>query len=371
MPEVPARPYIGGQAVLEGVMMRSPGSMSIVCRRRSGELVVRERPVVEKTGGLRKLPFLRGIVTVVESLKMGSQAMRWSAKLYEEDLMAEEEGATQTPAPKGPSMLSMLALSMVALGTLEDEKPPPPFVAEEKRNPLLTAIPIVFAIGLFVALPQFAAEGINKVLKLGLAVNSPGLQAITGASKLAIVCVMYSLFRRIPDVFRTFQYHGAEHKSITTYEAREELVVENARRKPTLHARCGTTFLVMVALVSIVVFTAVGALLPVVSTHRVVQSIAFFFMKLPFLPFIAALTFEIQRIFARYCTTGPLRALLWPGFLVQKITTAEPDDTQLEVALASLHAALWREAAIEAPAPADRTFPSYGELLADPGYARA
>ena len=147
MPEVPARPYIGGQAVLEGVMMRSPGSMSIVCRRRSGELIVRERPVVEKTGSLRKLPFLRGIVTVVESLKMGSQAMRWSAKLYEEDLMAEEEGETHTPAPKGPSMLSMLALSMVALGTLEGE--PPPFVAEEKRNPLLTAIPIVFAIGLF------------------------------------------------------------------------------------------------------------------------------------------------------------------------------------------------------------------------------
>jgi uncharacterized protein YqhQ len=371
MPEVPARPYIGGQAVLEGVMMRSPGSMSIVCRRRSGELVVRERPVVAQPGGLRKVPFIRGVITVVESLRMGSHAMRWSAKLYEEDLMAEDEGNLGAPGPKRPGMLSMLALSMVALGTQEDGATPPPLAPEEKRNPLLTLIPIVFAIGLFVALPQFAAEGINKLFKLGLAVNSPGLQAITGASKLAIVMVMYSLFRRIPDVFRTFQYHGAEHKSITTYEAQEELIVANARRKPTMHARCGTTFLVMVALVSVLVFTGVGALLPVVSTHRVVQSVAFFFMKLPFLPFIAALTFEIQRIFARYCTTGPLRALLWPGFLVQKITTAEPDDTQLEVALASLHAALWREAAIEAPAPADRTFPSYGELLADPGYARA
>jgi uncharacterized protein YqhQ len=371
MPEVPARPYIGGQAVIEGVMMRSPGSMSIVCRRRSGELVVRERPVVERPGSLRKLPFIRGVVTVVESLKMGSQAMRWAVKLYEEDWIAEEEGGSRAPATKGPSVLSMLALSMIALGTQEDGKTPPPFVPEEKRSSLLTLIPIVCAIALFVALPQFAAEGLNKVFNLGLAVNSPGLQAITGASKLVIVVVMYSLFRRIPDVFRTFQYHGAEHKSITTYEAQEELVVENARRKPTLHARCGTTFLVMVALVSILVFTAVGALLPVVSEHRVVQSVAFFFMKLPFLPFIAAITFEIQRIFARYCTTGPLRALLWPGFLVQKITTAEPDDTQLEVALASLHAALWREAAREAPAPADRVFPSYGEVLADPGYARA
>jgi uncharacterized protein YqhQ len=369
MPEVPARPYIGGQAVIEGVMMRSPGSISIVCRRRTGELVVRERPVVEQTGGLRKWPFLRGITTVVESLKMGSESLRWSAKLYEEDLIAEEEG--RAPAPKGPGVLSTLALSMVALATQEDGGAPPPLAPEEKRSPLLAVLPILFAIGLFVALPQLGAEGINKLFKLGLEVNSPGFQAITGASKLAIVVGYLSLIRRMPEVRRVFQYHGAEHKAISTYEAREDLVVENARRKTTMHPRCGTTFLVMVALVSILVFTGVGALLPVVSTHRVVQSVAFFFMKLPFMPLIAAITFEIQRLFARYCTTGPLRALLWPGFLVQKITTAEPDDTQLEVALASLHAALWREAALEAPAPADRVFPGYGELLADPGYARA
>ena len=85
-------------------------------------------------------------------------------------------------------------------------------------------------------------------------------------------------------------------------------------------------------------------------------------------PVIAAITYEIQRIFARYCTVGPLRALLWPGFLVQKITTAEPEDAQLEIALASLRATLWREEAVAAPVREDRTFGSYGELLADPGY---
>lgn len=370
MPEVPARPYIGGQAVLEGVMMRSPGSISIVCRRRSGELVVRERPVAEQPGGVRRWPFIRGIVTVVESLKMGSEALRWSAKLYEEDLIAEEEGRT-APAPKGPGLLSMLALGIAALATQEDGGSPLSPAPEEKRNPLLTIIPILFAIGLFVAAPQLLAEGINKLFKLGLEVNSAPFQAITGGSKLAIVVGYLSLIRRMPDIRRVFQYHGAEHKAISTYEAEEDLVVENARRKTTMHPRCGTTFLVMVAMVSIIVFTGVGAFFPHVSDHRITQSVAFFFMKLPFLPFIAALTFEIQRIFARYCTTGPLRALLWPGFLVQKITTAEPDDTQLEVALASLHAALWREAALTAPAPADRTFPGYGELLADPGYAQA
>src|SRR5262247_1612117 len=92
------RPYIGGQAVIEGVMMRSPGSVSIVCRRRSGELVVRERPVTDKPTGIRRWPFVRGIATVVESLKLGSSALRWSAQLYEEDLRAEEEGRTHTPS---------------------------------------------------------------------------------------------------------------------------------------------------------------------------------------------------------------------------------------------------------------------------------
>jgi uncharacterized protein YqhQ len=170
---------------------------------------------------------------------------------------------------------------------------------------------------------------------------------------------------------RLFQYHGAEHKTISTYEAGEELVVANARPKTTAHPRCGTTFIVMVALVSILVFSLLGAFLPKIPGNRLVQGVGFFLMKLPFLPLLAAITYEIQRVFARYCTTGPLRALLWPGFLVQKITTAEPDDAQLEVALASLQATLWREAALTAPVREDRTFPGYGALAADPGYVQA
>ena len=145
------------------------------------------------------------------------------------------------------------------------------------------------------------------------------------------------MIRRVPEIRRVFQYHCAEHKTITTYEANEPLTVENARAKTTLHPRCGTTFLVMVALVSILVFTAVGGFLPKIQTGNVaLDNVVFFLEKLPFLPLIAAVTFEIQRIFARWCTTGPLRVLLWPGFLCQKITTIEPNDEQLEVALASL-----------------------------------
>lgn len=382
MSEAPARPYIGGQAVIEGVMMRSPGSMSIVCRRKSGELVVRERPMPGRPTGPRSWPLLRGMVTLVESLRMGSQALRWSTDLFAEDLEAEDEkqkadanesraAVTKvTPRASDPGLMSTLAMSMITLLTQEPDAPTGA-PAGDKKGGVLAYLPILFAVALFVALPQSVAEGINKLFKLGLEVTSPGMQAITGVSKLVVVITYMSLLRRIPEVRRMFQYHGAEHKTISTWEAQEELIVANARAKTTLHARCGTTFLVMVAIVSIVVFSAVGAFLPHFSGNRVLESIGFFFIKLPFLPLIAAVTYEIQRVFARYCTTGPLRALLWPGFLVQKITTAEPDDDQLEVALASLRATLWREEALAAPVPEDRTFPGYSELLADPGYARA
>jgi len=347
--------------------MRSPGSMSIVCRRRSGELVVRERPMLEKPKGPRTWPFLRGVATVVESLKLGSQALRWSAELYEQDLLAEDEKEAKARGPvrpSGPGLMSALALSVAALATQGPDPLGPLPEGGGKKSSLLIALPILFAVAIFIVLPQLAAEGVTKLFHLELAITSPAFQAITGAAKLAIVVGYLLLIRRMAEVRRVFQYHGAEHKTISTYEATEELVVENARRKTTLHPRCGTTFLVMVALVSIVVFTGIGALLPELPGGRAAKFVSFLFMKLPFLPVIAAVTFEIQRLFARYCTTGPLRALLWPGFLVQKITTAEPDDAQLEVALAALRTTLAREQGRAPAASQDQTFESYEALSA-------
>ena len=148
----------------------------------------------------------------------------------------------------------------------------------------------------------------------------------------------------MPDIRRVFQYHGAEHKTISTYEAGEALTVENARPKTTLHPRCGTTFLVMVALVSILVFTGVGACLPRIHTgNALLDNVVFFLEKLPFLPFSSRVTFELQRLFARYCTSGPLRALLWPGFLGAEDHDGRAGRRQLEVALANLRVTLFRE----------------------------
>ncbi len=365
LPSVPARPYIGGQAVLEGVMMRAPTSFAIVVRRKDGSLVVRERAVEDGRTGLARLPLVRGIASLVESLKLGSESLRFSVEQMEEDLNAEETAAAKaTPKSKAPSVLNVLTAfgySLFSMATTDDGASA---VSGGKSSKGGSMIMLAVAITFFVVLPQAAAAGVVRLFGLNLEVTSPGFQLVTGILKLCVVVGYLLAIRRVPDIRRVFQYHGAEHKTISTYEAGEPLIVANARAKTTLHPRCGTTFLVMVALVSILVFTAVGGFLPRIHTGNwLLDNVVFLFAKLPFLPFIAAVTFEIQRVFARYCTTGPLRALLWPGFLVQKITTIEPDDEQLEVALASLRATLFRaEGRENDDKAADVRFPTYAAL---------
>ncbi len=338
------RPYIGGQAVLEGVMMRAPTSFAVVVRRKDGSLVVRERAIEDARRGFAAWPLVRGITALVESLRLGGEALRFSADQYEADFNAAEAAKAGAAAKITPvSLLTALGMTVFAL-TTSDPELAPATAGDDKKKGGASWLMLVFALGLFVALPQTLAAAVNRWFHLDLEVQAPGFQVLTGGFKLFVVVGYLLAIRRIPDIRRVFQFHGAEHKTISTYEAGEELTVANARAKTTLHPRCGTTFLVMVALVSILVFMVVGGLLPRIHTGNVVlDNVVFFLEKLPFLIPMVAITFEIQRIFARYFTTGPLRAVLWPGFLVQKITTIEPDDDQLEVALASLRATLFRE----------------------------
>ncbi|HEY8073555.1 MAG TPA: DUF1385 domain-containing protein [Labilithrix sp.] len=375
----PTRPYIGGQAVLEGVMMRSPTSFAVVVRRRDGSLHVRERAMVDARTGMAKLPLVRGVASLVESLKLGSEALRFSAEQMERDLDAEEAADAARKAKKtaGTSILSAIravGYTLFLLTTADGDPSSGPAKTEEKKGSKTgMTLMLVLMVGILIALPQAAAEGANKWLKLGFGVQTPQFQALTGLFKLTIVVGYLFMVRKVfADIRRVFQYHGAEHKTITTYEANEPLDVAHARTKTTLHPRCGTTFLVMVALVSIIVFTAIGSSLPQLHTgSRVGDSVVFFLVKLPFLPLIAAVTFEIQRFFARYCTRGPLRALLWPGFLCQKITTIEPDDNQLEVALASLRVTLFRERGEDVKAGGDVRYASFDALMKSPHLRRA
>lgn len=341
--------------------MRSPHAFAAVVRRRNGELVVHEEPMSNARRGKLAWPFVRGVTGLVEALRLGSRALRFSADIYERDLEAEE-GEQAAPQPKAPSTLALLSLPIVALVTGAPELPPAPTPAKEGRG-LMTALSILFAVGLFVALPQAFAAGTSSLLGLDLNVRSWGFQALTGAAKMLIVVGYMLAIRRLPEIYRVFQYHGAEHKSIYTYESGEPLTVESARTKTTLHPRCGTTFIVMVALVSMFVFSGIAPLLPELGLGKLLDNVVFFFLKLPFLPFIAALTFELQRVLARYGTRGPLRILLWPGFMVQKITTIEPDDQQLEVALGALAVTLGRERGRSGALQSEQRFPSYGDLL--------
>jgi uncharacterized protein YqhQ len=372
-PETPPkpRPYIGGQAVLEGVMMRAPSSFAVVVRRRDGSLTVRERAMHAEGRGWAKLPLLRGIASLVESLRLGSEALRFSAERMTEDFEAEGEprapgsAASRTPLSVIGAVLRALGLTSFILATAEAGAPASS--PDKKASRGTMGFMLVIVLAFFIALPQAASAGINRVLHLGLALQSPGFQLLTGVLKLTIVVGYLVAIRRIPDIRRVFQYHGAEHKTITTYEANEPLDVAHARTKTTLHPRCGTTFLVMIVIISVVLFTILGAFLPVrLTSSRLLDNALFFLVKLPTLPLLAAITFEIQRLFARYCTTGPLRALLVPGFLVQRITTIEPDDDQLEVALASLRATLFREQGHAGDGSADIVFPTYAAISAAP-----
>jgi uncharacterized protein YqhQ len=365
-------------------MMRSPRSFAIVVRRKSGLLVVREAKMSDRRKGWLAWPMVRGAVTLVEALRLGSRALRFSSEQYELDLESEErEGREAKPGGKGARaggdsashLLRTMALGVAALALSSGEGPPAPASpppAENKRSFTMT-LALVVALVVFVALPQAVAAIATRVLHMDLDIRSPGFQLLTGVFKLLIVVGYMLAIRKVPEIRRVFQYHGAEHKAIATYEAGEALTVERARGKPRLHPRCGTTFLVMVVFVSILVFTAIGPFLPKLPIGGVAENVLFFLMKLPFLPVIAAITYEIQRVSARYCLTGPLRAALWPGFAVQRITTIEPDEAQLEVALASMRATLWREeaGADAADAPPDRFFDSFGELMAAPGYGAA
>jgi uncharacterized protein YqhQ len=407
--------------------MRAPTSFAIVVRRRDGSLHVRERQMPDGRKGLARLPLVRGIASLGESLKLGGEALRFSAEQMERDLDAEAASEAQAKKPQnanananakkgGPGLGGAMLGALRAVGytlfllttteaaeaeanreapassgtapvsstSSEPVAPSKPTSEEEKktsRSPM--TLMVVLMVAFIIALPQAAAAGLNRLLHLGLDVQSPGFQAITGAFKLGIVIGYLLLVRNVfSDIRRVFQYHGAEHKTITTYEANEPLTVAHARPKTTLHPRCGTTFLVMVALVSILVFTAIGGFLPKIHTgNAVLDNVVFFLEKLPFLPLIAAVTFEIQRVFAKWCTTGPLRLLLWPGFLCQKITTIEPDDDQLEIALASLRVTLFRERGEDGNGPsgpngtnnatADVRYATFDALMKAPRLRRA
>lgn len=331
----PSRPYVGGQAVLEGVMMRSPRSLAIAVRRPDGTIVVREDTWVSIFDKLRFLrwPLLRGSVVLIESLFNGIQALNFSAEqaLAEDDKPAEKRSSAQVA------------------GTI--------------------AVSLVLAFGIFVGLPHMMAWGTGGLLGRQLGVDSFAFHALDGLFKIGIFVGYIWMISRVPEIRRVFEYHGAEHKAINTYESQQELTVENARRWTTFHPRCGTSFVLFVLVLSIFMFAAVLPFVPTVSEIAFVNHLAMVLIKIPLMLPLAGLAYEINKVASKHPEWRWVQLLVVPGRLMQKLTTREPSDDQLEIALAAMRAAIRHEARlaaapVEAPhASQVAVFKSFGEVI--------
>jgi uncharacterized protein YqhQ len=297
---------VGGQAVIEGIMMRAPRTFTVVVRRPDGELSIREDrwySPMEKWPILKK-PLLRGCIVLYEALFNGIQALTYSAQ----EALGEEE-----------EKLGAWALG----GTI--------------------ALALGGAVLLFVIIPHLATLGIGALLGTDLSVRSVWFHVIDGVIKVSIFVAYIILISLLKEIRRVFQYHGAEHKSIHAYEHGDELTVENARKYPTLHARCGTAFILLVLVFSIFLFTGVFPLIPQdLLGNKILTNMLFILVKIVLLLPIAGFSYEIIRMGEKF-NNPLLNLLLRPGLWLQKLTTREPSDDQIEVALVALKKTLEKE----------------------------
>ncbi|MGC4117327.1 MAG: DUF1385 domain-containing protein [Myxococcales bacterium] len=332
-----AKPYIGGQAVLEGVMMRSPKSFVVAVRRPDKQIVVREQQWETLLGGIKPLrwPLMRGSIVLIESLWNGLSALNFSAE------QAMPEGSDGAPASSGGATPA-LANGAVAAPELSNT----PRVASAKEKAALGAT-LVFSLflglALFVGAPHLITWLIGKAVGVELDTSSFAFHAIDGVVKAAIFVAYLALISRMPDIRRVFEYHGAEHKAIWAYESELPLTPDNAAKFTTLHPRCGTSFLLLVLVLSILMFAVVFPFIPKVSDTAFLNQLAMIGIKFPLMLPLAGISYEVQRLSARKNAPKLLTLLVTPGLWLQKITTREPSKEQLEIAVLALTRALARE----------------------------
>ena len=286
---------IGGQAVLEGVMMRGVSTWAVAVRNPDGEIELTSEPLVSwaKRHRILRLPVIRGVVALGESLKIGFRALALSANAQ----LGEDEAGRKEEI--GGWMWGVTI-----------------------------ALSIALAIGLFFVVPVGATSLIKD--QLGSAVL---FWLVEGILRTAIFIAYIVAISRLPDLRRVFEYHGAEHKTISCYEADDRLVPARAELYSRLHPRCGTSFLLIVMVLAIFVFAPIG--LP--EWYGLVLS------RILGIPLIAGLSYEVIKWAGRNRRKRWVRALMWPGLMLQNLTTREPDEEQLAVAIASLEAVLARE----------------------------
>jgi uncharacterized protein YqhQ len=291
---------IGGQAVIEGVMMRGPGKIAIAVRKPDGviEVKVDDNVSVTKRHKVLGLPIIRGAVALVESMIIGVKALTYSASFFEEP--EEEDKFDKFLKDKFGDKTDdvIIGFSMV--------------------------VSMFLAVGLFFVLPTFAASIIKKITTNSILIN-----LLEGVLRIFIFVFYIYFISRMKEIQRVFEYHGAEHKSIFCYEAELPLEAKNAMKFDTLHPRCGTNFMLIVMVISIIIFSFLGwptLLMRILS--RVVL-----------LPLIAGVSFEVLKWFGR-SESMLAKKLMYPGLILQRLTTRTPDESQVEVAIAALKAVL-------------------------------
>jgi uncharacterized protein YqhQ len=351
---------VGGQAVIEGVMMRAPHSYAVAVRRPDGQIVAKSErlAVLGDKYPLLKLPVLRGSAVLIQSMVLGIKALNFSANVV------FHEGGTDTETETPEFQLSGLPSGMVA-------KAAPVAVATEvKTTPKVKSTAAAGAIGsiafalffnvlLFIVLPLiltnmlFVYFGGGTIdahsasgtwyadawawIRAGLHPIRPSVafNLVDGLIRMTFFLIMITSFTLLRDIRRVFEYHGAEHKVVYTWEADEELTVANARTKRRQHPRCGTSFLMVVMLVSIVAFSVV----------KFDSLFLNFLVRLSLMPLVAGVSYEIIRASARSTAQWFFSIITRPGLWLQNITTREPDDSQLEVAIYALKESLKLEPA--------------------------
>jgi uncharacterized protein YqhQ len=298
--------YVGGQAVMEGVMMRGESTWATAVRRPDGEIVVDVRDVPGWAEKYRNVPILRGVFGLVESLGLGYRALGWSANQQ----MAEDEQVSDR-----------------AMGWT-------------------IVVAAVFFSALFIMIPAFAGKGLAHWFRGSFPI-------VEGFVRLGLFVGYLLLVGRLKDIRRVFQYHGAEHKTIAAYENGVELTPETAQQFSTAHVRCGTNFLLIVMVVAVLVYSVI----PRPNIWFVIGS------RIVLMPLIAGLGYEAIRLAAKNMQQTWVRVLMRPGLWLQRLTTREPDLDQLEVAIASLRAVFTADQRVEVDARAGLRVPAVAPAI--------
>ena len=292
---------VGGQAVIEGVMMQSKNKRAIAVRKSNGEIVVEKNKIKSWVSekNIDKIPFLRGAFILIDTMIEGIKSLNFSSEFFLEE--EEEEDVLDKLISK---------------------------VFKDKANDAIIGIPLLLGLllstTLFIVTPTIIGGFFSNIID-----NKFALNLIEGITRLCILFIYIVTISKNKDIQRVFQYHGAEHKAIYCYENNLELTVENAKQFTTLHPRCGTNFLFIVMFTSIILFSFFGWPNPIM---RIM-------MRIICVPIVAGVAYEIIKLVGKY-DNFITKIISYPGMMLQKFTTNEPDDSQLEVALESLKAVL-------------------------------